>query len=70
MEGTSEDPLQQILRPRCYLHAFLEAHVRYEVGEARHGPVKWNKPPTGSFKLNFDAAIHKDLNGAGAGVVV
>ncbi|KAL0345685.1 UNVERIFIED_CONTAM: hypothetical protein Sradi_4399800 [Sesamum radiatum] len=75
MEGASEDPLQQIQRTRRYLHAFVEAHVRYEVGVARRGPVKWNKPkpphpPAGSFKLNFDAAIHEDSNGAGAGVVV
>ncbi|KAK4381492.1 hypothetical protein Sango_2963000 [Sesamum angolense] len=47
-----------------------EAHVRNEVGETRRGTAKWYKPPAGSFKLNFDAAIHKDLNGAGAGVVV
>ncbi|KAL0355856.1 UNVERIFIED_CONTAM: hypothetical protein Sradi_4032500 [Sesamum radiatum] len=70
MEGVSEDPLQQIQRSRRYLYAFVEAHVRYEVEGARRGPVKWNKPHAGSFKMNFDAAIHEDSNGVGAGVVV
>ncbi|KAK4413148.1 hypothetical protein Salat_2727300 [Sesamum alatum] len=45
MEGTSEDPLQQILRTKRYLHAFTEAHARAEVGRGRHSPGKWNRPP-------------------------
>jgi hypothetical protein len=33
-------------------------------------PHLWHKPPTGSWKINWDAAISKEMKKMGVGVVI
>ena len=52
------------------LEEFMEAQQRLAVHSTVMRSATWTAPPENCFKLNFNAAIFKDINASGFGVVI
>jgi hypothetical protein len=65
-------PLQVIHKVKAIIEYFDGANAKMENERRLPGPghVRWQKPPVGIMKINWDAALHKENKHMGVGVVI
>ena len=68
--GSIQDPSRLMRRERELLEEFKEVQQRLAVHSTVMRSATWTAPPENCFKLNFDAAIFKDINASSFGVVI
>jgi hypothetical protein len=65
-------PMQVILAVKSSLEDYEEVVATLEISRENScsGRVRWEKPPLGVLKLNWDAALHTETQTMGVGVVI
>ncbi|KAL3498281.1 hypothetical protein ACH5RR_041013 [Cinchona calisaya] len=53
-----------------WVHEYQEANKVGNQVPKTQPIINWQPPPLGCFKINFDAAVYKDLQCCGNGVVI
>ncbi|KAK4438160.1 hypothetical protein Salat_0150200 [Sesamum alatum] len=56
-------------KPGNIFHVFSSAHMEDKGVGGRREPDRWERPPQGWIKVNFDAVVHQHLNGVGVGAI-
>jgi hypothetical protein len=71
-QGVFNPPAQVMVVALVSLHGFTNATMDEGPNQraASAIPHLWHKPPTGSWKINWDAAISKEMKKMGVGVVI
>ncbi|XP_075633545.1 uncharacterized protein LOC142606011 [Castanea sativa] len=68
--GGAQEPTPLVRRAVEFLEEFKEAQQHLVVHSTVMRSATWTAPLENCFKLNFDAAIFKDINASGFGVVI
>ena len=68
--GQVQDPSVIIRRAKDFLEDFQRSQTRLSVQHRRAHPSTWLPPPTGHFKLHFDAAVFSNPPSTGYGAVI
>ncbi|KAK4427819.1 hypothetical protein Salat_1550900 [Sesamum alatum] len=69
MENVKEEPISIIHKATSYLSSFKSSNWKPSLDSRRIQATRWRPPDPTMIKINFDGAIFKNLQGAGAGSI-